>query len=75
MGQCKTVRNNLDPKDMEKFNFYRKYYYNFIKSPSRETLMIDLSRKKIRFRFLQYTLAKLNVSENFFIPCARNDFN
>ena len=44
--------NNLDPKDIEKFNFYKKYYYIFKNTSKREEWSAFLSRKTIHLKFL-----------------------
>ena len=51
LRRCTFDCNNLDPKDMEKFNFYKKYYYIFMNTSKREEWSDYLSRRTI---FLQF---------------------
>ena len=51
LRRCTFDCNSLDPKDMEKFNFYKKYYYIFMNTSKREEWSDYLSRRTI---FLQF---------------------
>ena len=49
--ECNFDCNNLDPKEMEKFNFYKKYFYIFKNTPQREEWSVYLSRRTIFLKF------------------------